>query len=245
MSSTESRVGWSEIKECLGALHRVSPEFLSKALLIGGAACWFYKVQLQNARDPDFSETEESTAVQNSWLSKDIDFTGIFRGDALEMLPSLVARDDAGNRYLQVNGVRLGFAQVGVTFDPAEAYGQARIGEFQAAKEIVRFLVIDPVTLYREKAALAARRNQPHDHLHLATLKSFVGWEVVATCDRYLNEIADCDLGEQQAALAFLLDVKRRALELLQDPNVRQRTTPLLETGSLRAKYLRDTLFVD
>ncbi len=238
-------MGWGEVKECLRALHEASPDFLGKAVLIGGAACWFYRVQLQNAKDRDFAEGPGPEGAAESWLSKDVDFTGVFRGDAIGMLPSLVARDEWGNQFLAVNGVRLGFAQVGVTFDPEEVFGRARIGEFGGGRggDAVRFLVIDPVMLYREKLVLAARRNQRNDHVHLAMLAQLLRWEFVASCERYV-EREDAGIVERQRELAFLLDVKRRALEITQGEAVQERLRRLKGRDSGGAEYLR-RLFVD
>jgi hypothetical protein len=69
-------------------------------------------------------------------------FTGIFRGDAYEMMPQQVVTDSSGNSYLQVAGVRIGFAQVGVTFDPEEVLSRARLGSFKVDRGHVQFLVI-------------------------------------------------------------------------------------------------------
>ena len=80
------------------------------------------------------------------------------------MLPALIQTDSDGNRMLKVNGVRIGFAQVGVTFDPEEAFTRARVGQFLDGPDLVEFLVIDPVTLYREKQAAAERLRRVLKH---------------------------------------------------------------------------------
>ena len=150
MTPTDRRVDWEGVKACIAALSQLSPSFLTQSVLIGGGACWCYRIQLRNAKDPDFREQGEAEEAQDLWLSKDIDFTGIFRGDAFEMLPRQVVTDSSGNSYLQVAGVRIGFAQVGVTFDPEEVLSKARLGSFKVDGQNVQFLVIDPISLYRE-----------------------------------------------------------------------------------------------
>lgn len=149
-----------------------------QALLIGGAACWFYRHSLLRADDPDFRVPLLSQELEAKWLSKDLDFTGIFSGDAFALLPQLTVRDAGNREYLQVEGVRLGFAQVGLTINPEEAMQHCRVVRFTGpAGEVVEFFVADPVTLYREKLALVQRRNAPADPLHLAVLAEYVRLE--------------------------------------------------------------------
>jgi len=213
MTPIEARVDWEGVKRCLAILHLESRVFLSRSLLIGGAACWFYKVQLQKAHHPTF-QTDETQSTHDLWLSKDVDFTGIFRGDAFELLPRLIATDPKGNRFLNVAGIRLGFAQVGVTFDPEEAFQRARGARFTDAGEEIQFLVMDPVTLYREKQALAQKRNQPNDHAHFQLLREYLTWEVLVSCEAHAKAVS---VSEQRRYLAFILDVNGRVSEILQD----------------------------
>jgi hypothetical protein len=88
---TEARkVDWEKIKRCLAAIDRESHEFLQRALLIGGAAAWFYRVQLRKANDPDFRAASLSPETENRWLTRDLDFTGIFSEEVFAMLPGKV-----------------------------------------------------------------------------------------------------------------------------------------------------------
>ncbi|MCI0541258.1 MAG: hypothetical protein L0Z50_39160 [Verrucomicrobiales bacterium] len=50
----ERTVDWEAIKRCFRLLHQSGRPFLGRGLLIGGAACWFYRIQLRKANDPDF-----------------------------------------------------------------------------------------------------------------------------------------------------------------------------------------------
>ena len=238
MPPTERRVDWEAVKACIAALSHEAPTFLSRCVLIGGGACWFYRVQLRKAADPEFKEPPESQALRDLWLSKDIDFTGIFRADAYEMLPHLVATDSAGNAFLQVHGVRIGFAQVGVTFDPEEVLSRARVVTFKDGDKTLEFLVIDPISLYREKQALAQKRNSPNDHAHFAVLREYLCLEFIRSCAAYVRN--QTSVIEQQQTLNLLLDFKQRAIEISQDARVRLRLLPDLAASRLEAKWIRD-----
>jgi len=241
MSSIERRVDWQGVKKCLADIHQTSPEFLRRSVVIGGGACWFYRVQLEKNADPDFPFPIREATANDPWLSKDLDFTGIFRGDAYKLLPAFVETSTEGQRFLAVNGVRLGFAQVGVTFDPAEVFARARIAQFKSAQTHIEFLVIDPVSLYREKQALAQKRNQPNDHAHLETLNRYVAWEFVTTAERYAKN-SNSELAQRQESIAFLLDVRDRALEITNLPNVRERIRALITQNTAEAAFIRELL---
>ena len=245
MQPIESKVDWNGVKACLGTLFAKSPEFLSRSVVIGGGACWFYRTQLRRANDPDFREPTLTEAQERLWLSKDIDFTGIFRGDAAEMLAPFVTRDQRKNSYLEVNGIRLGFAQVGVTFDPEEIFRRARIGEFEMDGAKAQFLVIDPVSLYREKQALAEKRNRPNDHLHLQVVREEVALEFVNGCAAYVAQANQSTLADKRRQLGFLLDVKNRAMELLADPRVRRRIEVAVTVKSEAASFIRKEFLLE
>ncbi|HZQ46768.1 MAG TPA: hypothetical protein VFC07_07155, partial [Verrucomicrobiae bacterium] len=85
------KVDWEQIKRCLVEIDKNSREFLQRALLIGGAACWFYRLQLKRANDPDFKVNFSSPENESQWLSRDIDFTGILGEEALSLLPHNIA----------------------------------------------------------------------------------------------------------------------------------------------------------
>ena len=118
--------------------------------MIGGAACWFYRHQLKKAGDPDFQVAPFAREKENQWLSRDLDFTGIFSQEALHLLPHLVV-EHKGRKHVEVDGVRLGFAQVGLTIDPEEALTNARVAAITVEGRVVEFLVADPLTVGAEK----------------------------------------------------------------------------------------------
>jgi hypothetical protein len=185
-------------------------------------------MQLRKANDPDFRVAEVSEQSENRWLSKDIDFTGIFSGDAMQLLPHRIVADTNGRKHLEIEGVRLGFAQVGVTFDPEEVLQNAQIGAFRDGPENVEFLVIDPVRLYREKQALSDRRNQPNDLLHYGLMRDYLCWRLVADAERFLAAAGNLPVAESKQLISFVLSVEQKASELFSDQHLTQRLVPRL-----------------
>lgn len=214
---TDRTVDWERIKRCLAVLHRDARPFLSRAVLMGGAACWFYRIQLRIAADPDFPVPALAAQTEAQWLSKDLDFTGIFSGDAVLLMPKTLLRDADGLTHIEVEGVRLGFAQVGLTIDPDEAMATAEVAAFQAGEQRVEFLVADPVTLYREKQALAQRRGTPHDALHFSLLQSYLAWRLTQTVEQFLAAEGQLAATQARAQAAFFSALKSKAPELLRD----------------------------
>jgi hypothetical protein len=221
--SAPRRFDWPAIQRCLWRLHRDARPFLGRSLLIGGGACLFYRATLRQADDPDFQIPLLAPETEQLWLSKDLDFTGIFSGDAVELLPHLIARDPDGREFIEVEGVRLGFAQVGLVLDPELAMETARTAEFEWEGETVQFLVADPVTLYREKQALVERRNQPGDSLHLALLGDYVAWEITTAAERLLHPSEILPVTDSRELLAVLTDAARRLPGILHDPRIARR----------------------
>ncbi len=196
---------------------------MGRALLIGGGACLFYRARLVAANDPDFRVAPLAPETERHWLSKDLDFTGVFSGDAMELVPQFIVRDSAGREFLEVEGIRLGFAQVGLILDPERALEMARTGEFETEGGLVEFLVADPVTLYLEKLALVQRRGQPGDTLHLALLHDYVAWEVTGAAERVLAGGELLSVGETRHCIALLTDAAYRAPEIVRDPRIARR----------------------
>ncbi|MFM8471816.1 MAG: hypothetical protein ACKODH_17950 [Limisphaerales bacterium] len=243
MPTEPAKVDWERAKLCLAALQQESPAFLRRALLIGGAACWFYRHSLSRANDPDFHVPLLAPELEARWLSKDLDFTGIFSGDAFALLPQLTVRDAQRREFLQVEGVRIGFAQVGLTLDPEEAMQHCRVVRFNGTQgQPVECFIADPVTLYREKLALVERRNAPADPLHLAVLAEYVRMEV---CQRAEELCAAATLTATKAVLNFLKFVASRAPELPKDERVVCRVRASLQNHAGSAspadvKFLRE-----
>jgi len=236
---TEKRkVDWEQIKRCLAEIDKNSREFLQRALLIGGAACWFYRIQLKRASDPDFKANVLSPENESQWLSRDIDFTGILSEEALSLLPHNIAEHE-GRRYIEVDGVRLGFAQVGVTIDPEEAMAKARVGRITLEEKQVEFLVVDPLTLYYEKDKLCLQRGYPNGHLHRALLHDYVAFDLVCGAERMLVD-ERMSVADARQVLAWWMSVRSKAPEILKDGRIRKRLAARLadKTEHPIAKYL-------
>lgn len=217
---------WERVKHCLAEIDKASRDFLRQALLIGGAACWFYRHQLRKAGDPDFKVLPLDLEKENLWLSRDLDFTGLFSQDALHALPHHVV-EHQGRKHVVVGGVRLGFAQVGLTIDPEEAIKNARVAAVAVEGHVVEFLVADPQTLYFEKCKLCVQRGRPNDHLHKELLFDYLAYELTAGAEKLLAE-PRLSAGEAQLVLQLWINVKNKTPEILQDARLRKRVEPLL-----------------
>src|SRR6266446_9975009 len=67
---------WDVIREDLKRIETHNPEFLANTVLVGGAACWYYRLALSKANDSDFSVPIYTPDQERVWLSKDLDFMG-------------------------------------------------------------------------------------------------------------------------------------------------------------------------
>lgn len=222
------KVNWETAKECLVQLHRAAPALLQQAVIIGGVACWFYRHLLAKAADADFKVPSFSPGQEELWLSKDIDFTNFFAEDARQLLSDYLTKDAQDRVQLKVAGVPLGFAQVGLTFDPESAWAQSWIGNFPLGGDSVQFRVLDPVSLYREKLNLAQRRGLESDRMHCSVVAEFLRLKV---CQEVQDLIAAQSLEPRTSSLKFLLSIRDRALEITQDERVGRRVRHLLERG--------------
>ena len=118
-------------------------------------------------------------------FSKDIDFTHVWSGDFFDAYPQFQVQPAGKPPYLEVHGMRLGFAQIGVTFDPEEAYEKAF---FFKTGSGTQFAVIDPVRLYREKQAMIEKgRSKPNDGFHRQIASTYVRF-ALATAERRMKE---------------------------------------------------------
>lgn len=240
-NAVEKKVDWEAAKACLAEMQREAPSILQQAVIIGGIACWFYRNLLTKASDPDFKPPRFTPAEETFWLSKDIDFTNYFAEDARNLLHRHVTADSAGRRSLQIAGVPIGFAQVGLTFDPETAWADSWITRFDVAGSAVECRILDPVSLYREKSALAERRAAPSDQLHFSTVREFLRYEM---CRRAATLDGAVGLEGKTLALKFLMSVRDRALEVCNDARVVARLRKVIDqTKSLspaECKLLKD-----
>jgi hypothetical protein len=216
----KKRVNWDIAKGCLAQIHLVAPEFLRQAVLIGGIACWFYRNLLTKANDPDFRVPSLTETEERVWLSKDIDFTNFFAQDARDLLPGHLVKDEHGRTQIRIESVPIGFAQVGVTFDPEEVWLEAWIGNFALTGTEVHVRVIDPISLYREKLALSQKRGSQSDALHLALLGEFLRFETVRQIEM-LGRVQTFE--DQTLPIKFLRAIRDGASEICKDYRVERR----------------------
>ena len=79
---------WDRILGGLRLLSESFPEVFPDMVLAGGGACWFYRIVLNQANDPDFRVPSFSVEEGSNWVSKDIDFMGLSVADAESLLQS-------------------------------------------------------------------------------------------------------------------------------------------------------------
>jgi len=70
----EAHYGWDDLKSGIRRLHEQHPDFLSRAILVGGAACMFYRAVLARAAHPAYPVPQGCADTADAWLSKDVDF---------------------------------------------------------------------------------------------------------------------------------------------------------------------------
>lgn len=155
------RYTWEQLKSGLRRLHEEHPAFLAKAILVGGAACMFYRSVLARAARPDFPVPDPGPEGEAAWLSKDADFTHAGPEDYPPHPPLPLGRLQAGLRLSAL--------------DFAETVRTAAL-EYEDGV-IIPLLVADPLELYREKQACAARLNRPQDRIHLELLRAYLAYE--------------------------------------------------------------------
>ena len=99
----------SSVETALDTLNEKIPDLLSGSLLIGGWCALLYYRTLADKDDPDYPApiSESSERLQ----SKDLDFTHVWSGDFFDALPDFIVYPKVGAPYLEIGGVRLGFAQ--------------------------------------------------------------------------------------------------------------------------------------
>ncbi len=77
---------WNRIRAALSLLQEAFPGLLENVVLIGGGACWFYREALRQYEDRDFAVPAWTEAEEAIWLSKDVDFMGLDREEASQLL---------------------------------------------------------------------------------------------------------------------------------------------------------------
>lgn len=183
-------------------LRDLAPEAFQGSVLIGGAACWAYRMALAGSIDPDFPAPVWSLEEESLWLSKDVDF-------ANAEPPVIPDHPD----------LRIGFVQFGIRLGPDDFLSSARPLAIETeGRPQFTILIADPLDLYREKEAAAARRGLPSDRLHLRALSEYLKLTLVQTAERIARS------SEPSADWSRLATrVKSYVPELLRDSRVIRR----------------------
>ena len=161
---------WSAFRRHLEVLSQAFPEEFTNWVLIGGGACWFYRMVLERWADPDFPPPAYSAEEEAGWLSKDIDFMGATVAEA-EVL--LGAPFKAETHTISFRGIEVDFLEEGVRLTRQDALRNAR----QARTPDFVFRVLDAGWLYSEKLAVTRTKERSQDRLHLGALERFLKCE--------------------------------------------------------------------
>ncbi len=161
---------WPAFRRHLKLLSETFPEQFEGWVLIGGGACWFYRMTLERWADAGFPAPQFSPEQEREWLSKDVDFMGptIQDGEAWFGAPF-----KAETHTITFQGIEVDFLEQGVRLSPVEARRSAR--EVRTPDFIFR--VADAALLYDEKLAVLKRKERPQDRLHLQVLEVFMKCE--------------------------------------------------------------------
>src|SRR5437016_11907429 len=109
---------WNRTRAALNLLQQVFPGFLENVVLIGGGACWFYREALRQWADRDFPVPAWTEAEEGIWLSKDLDFMGLDREEASQLLQTHFDEESHTFHFL---GLELDFLEEGLCLTPQNA----------------------------------------------------------------------------------------------------------------------------
>jgi hypothetical protein len=161
---------WNRIRAALSLLQEAFPGLLENVVLIGGGACWFYREALRQFEDRDFPVPTWTAREEAIWLSKDIDFMGLDREEAFQLLRTPF---DEETHTFHFRGLELDFLEEGLRLTPQNAVLSRRVVQLP---ELV-FYVAEASLLYAEKCALARAKPRPQDSIHQRLLTVFLKCE--------------------------------------------------------------------
>jgi len=186
----------------LAQLHHENRQVLERNVLVGGAACLFYRDQLEHINDPDFQVRVYGNEEEKVWLSRDADFATTEPAEMPEL---------AGN-------LPLGRLQMGFLVSAEEFKANARTVEINWAQFNFTMLIADPLDLWREKEAATTRRSRPQDIIHSEFLGLTLQWEMAY----YAGRVARGELSVH-SWLSRSNEVKTRYRSILNHPKLRDR----------------------
>jgi hypothetical protein len=203
VSEGKSRnLDWEAILTGLAQLHRENPLVLERNVLVGGAACFFYRDQLKQAGDPDFQVPVYRPDEEKLWLSHDADF----------------ATTDPQDVPLVSGTMPLGTVQFGFVLGAEEFRENARTVGLSWRDASFTMLIADPLDLWREKEAASYRLSRPQDPLHLQLLGLTLQWELAV----YAGKVATGGLSATQW-IARAKEITRRWNSILDSQKLRER----------------------
>src|SRR6266404_7658713 len=182
---TERDYSWDGIHEALRRIAAHNPDFLPNTVLVGGAACWYYRLALKKAADRDFTVPIYTPEEERVWLSKDLDFMGESAAEIAELIGRPCPPMGTLIRYA---GADLDFIDRGLKLTGEAANRSAR----KARADDLEFYIISPSLLFVEKHACTLQKNRPQDPLHREVMARFIKMELC----RSLEQSADLDTKE-------------------------------------------------
>jgi hypothetical protein len=201
-------ITFRNVEAVLDSLNEKTPELFSKSLLIGGWCALIYYQALADANDQDYPAPIPES--RDRLQSNDVDFTHVWKGDFFEALPEFVVEPPHGPAYLQIAGMRLGFAQVPEAIDPEEAFEKSRKLRTRAGTV---FSILDPVRLYRGKQAMVQkRRGKANDAFHLQIAETYARFELAEAIRKHALQPGPA---RQQRVENLILEMKNLVPELL------------------------------
>ncbi len=173
----EKIYSWDGIRDDLKRIHAHNPDFLPNTVLVGGAACWYYRLALTRAADVDFQVPNYTPSEEDVWLSKDLDFMGESKDEISELIGQPCPAMGALTEYA---GATLDFIEEGLKMTREAANRTARRAEIDE----LTFYLASPSLLFAEKHARTLQKNRPQDALHQEVLARFVKMELCRTLER-------------------------------------------------------------
>lgn len=168
---------WERVRQALKLLAARFPDDFPNWVLIGGGACWFYRESLRLAHDPDFAPPACTSAEEQIWLSKDVDFMGLTVEEAADLFQAPFKEE---THTISFEGLEVDFLEEGLKITMRDALTAMR--EVQTADFV--FFVISPDVLFSEKCALLANKERPQDRLHHSLLVQFLKYEFCADLEK-------------------------------------------------------------
>jgi len=177
---------WDAIREDLRRIAIHNPEFLANTVLVGGAACWYYRLALSKANDPDFPMPVYTPDQERIWLSKDLDFMG----ESSEEIGQIIGQPcPPMGALLEYAGATLDLIEEGLKMTRQAANHTAR----KAQVGDLTFYIVSPSLLFAEKqACVLQKKDRPQDALHREVLARFIRMELC----RSLEQPEDLDTKE-------------------------------------------------